>query len=104
MTAHVRVLPLLLLLLVVVQQVVGRKRIRLYAVEHSESMYPHDGLMSNTSQVDAENPDEGRFPKFVGAPFWMGELNPGDMCVCGFTVEVEGGVSRACREMSHTVC
>jgi len=103
-TAHVRVLPLLLLLLVVVQQVVGRKRIRLYAVEHSESMYPHDGLMSNTSQVDAENPDEGRFPKFVGAPFWMGELNPGDMCVCGFTVEVAGGVSRACREMSHTVC
>ena len=91
------------MLLLVVQQVVGRKRIRLYAVEHSESMYPHDGLMSNTSQVDAENPDEGRFPKFVGAPFWMGELNPGDMCVWLY-----GGGGRWCqpcmsRDVSHRV-
>jgi hypothetical protein len=33
------------------------------------------------SQVDVESPDVHRFPLFATAPYWEGELRPGDMCV-----------------------
>ena len=63
-------------------QVVGRKRITMYHARHSAAMYPHTGMMSNTSQVDAEAPDGDAFPLFLKAPFWQCELSAGEMFVC----------------------
>ena len=61
-------------------QVVGEKYIRLYAPEHSEMVYPHeDCLLSNTSQVDVEEPDYERFPLLRQAPYVECILRPGDL-------------------------
>eukprot|EP00117_Sycon_ciliatum_P015165 scpid59953/ scgid15126/ Lysine-specific demethylase 8; JmjC domain-containing protein 5; Jumonji domain-containing protein 5 len=61
-------------------QVVGKKLIRLYSSAHSDLLYPHDSaMMHNTSQVDCENPDLQRFPKFAEAPFWECVVQPGDL-------------------------
>ena len=42
----------------------GRKYVRLYPKESSDSLYPRDSILSNTSQVDVENPDHEKFPLF----------------------------------------
>lgn len=61
-------------------QVMGRKYIRLYSPQESEAVYPHDTrLLHNTSQVDVENPDLERFPKFAEAPFLSCILSPGEV-------------------------
>uniref|UniRef100_A0A8C5L7S9 Bifunctional peptidase and arginyl-hydroxylase JMJD5 n=1 Tax=Jaculus jaculus TaxID=51337 RepID=A0A8C5L7S9_JACJA len=60
-------------------QVMGRKYIRLYSPQESEALYPHDThLLHNTSQVDVENPDLEKFPKFAEAPFLSCILSPGE--------------------------
>ncbi|KAM4829246.1 bifunctional peptidase and arginyl-hydroxylase JMJD5 [Thomomys bottae] len=60
-------------------QVMGRKYIRLYSPQQSEALYPHEThLLHNTSQVDVENPDLERFPKFAEAPFLSCILSPGE--------------------------
>ncbi|XP_048188868.1 bifunctional peptidase and arginyl-hydroxylase JMJD5 [Perognathus longimembris pacificus] len=60
-------------------QVMGRKYIRLYSPQESEALYPHEThLLHNTSQVDVENPDLERFPKFAEAPFLSCILSPGE--------------------------
>lgn len=86
----------------------GRKYIRLYSPQESEALYPHDThLLHNTSQVgtqgpratlqlppslpclwrpgkcflqvDVENPDLEKFPKFAEAPFLSCILSPGEI-------------------------
>ncbi|XP_045398788.1 bifunctional peptidase and arginyl-hydroxylase JMJD5 isoform X1 [Lemur catta] len=61
-------------------QVLGRKYVRLYSPQESEALYPHDThLLDNTSQVDVENPDVEKFPKFTEAPFQSCVLSPGEI-------------------------
>ncbi|KAF0743332.1 hypothetical protein AaE_008548, partial [Aphanomyces astaci] len=61
-------------------QVVGSKYVRLYAAALSDLLYPVPGLLSNTSQVQVEAPDQNvKFPKFGDAPYWEGVLGPGEM-------------------------
>lgn len=61
-------------------QVVGSKYIRLYDEEVSSLLYPHEQeLLSNTSQVDVENPDLQAFPLFSSAPYAEIILEPGNM-------------------------
>ncbi|XP_036047572.1 bifunctional peptidase and arginyl-hydroxylase JMJD5 isoform X1 [Onychomys torridus] len=60
-------------------QVLGRKYIRLYSPQESEAVYPHEThLLHNTSQVDVENPNLEKFPKFTEAPFLSCILSPGE--------------------------
>jgi hypothetical protein len=37
-------------------QVVGSKSVVLFALEHSAALYPHEGIMCNTSRVDVGAP------------------------------------------------
>ncbi|RUS17504.1 hypothetical protein BC937DRAFT_89897 [Endogone sp. FLAS-F59071] len=60
-------------------QVVGRKFVRLYAPREGENLYPFEGMMGNTSQVDVENPDYTRFPAFVSAEYVECILSAGEM-------------------------
>lgn len=61
-------------------QVMGRKYIRLYSPQDSEALYPHEThLLHNTSQVDVENPDLEKFPRFAEAPFLSCVLAPGEI-------------------------
>ncbi|KAK7462532.1 hypothetical protein BaRGS_00038417 [Batillaria attramentaria] len=61
-------------------QVMGEKYVRLYSPDYTEHMYPHPTkLLDNTSQVDCENPDLEKFPKFKDAVYLECVLKPGDM-------------------------
>ncbi|XP_004706108.1 bifunctional peptidase and arginyl-hydroxylase JMJD5 [Echinops telfairi] len=61
-------------------QVIGRKYIQLYSPQESDALYPHDShLLHNTSQVDVENPDLEKFPRFAEAPFLSCVLSPGEI-------------------------
>ena len=61
-------------------QVIGEKYISLYSDKVSDMVYPYDDmLLCNTSQVDLENPDLEKFPKFHSAPYVECRLKPGEM-------------------------
>lgn len=66
----------------ILSQVVGWKYVRLYAPEENEALYPRsieDSIdMSNTSQVDLDNPNIEKFPKFLNAKYVEGIIGPGD--------------------------
>ncbi|RUS34682.1 hypothetical protein BC938DRAFT_479174 [Jimgerdemannia flammicorona] len=60
-------------------QVVGRKFVRLYAPGEVKKLYPFEGMLENTSQVDVEKPDHAQFPAFADAKYVEGILSPGEM-------------------------
>ncbi|XP_063286417.1 bifunctional peptidase and arginyl-hydroxylase JMJD5 isoform X2 [Pelobates fuscus] len=61
-------------------QIVGRKYIRLYSVNETENLYPFESsLLHNTSQVDIENPDLDKFPKFPQSKYHDCILSPGQL-------------------------
>lgn len=60
-------------------QVVGKKYIRLYSKKCTPLLYKHDGMLSNTSQVDVENVDDESFPLFKQAPYQECILSEGEM-------------------------
>jgi lysine-specific demethylase 8 len=59
-------------------QVVGWKRVVLVDDEYRERLYPHPGIMSNTSQLDPDKPDLNEFPQFSGVPLKEALIGPGD--------------------------
>ncbi|XP_043691861.1 lysine-specific demethylase JMJ30 isoform X1 [Telopea speciosissima] len=64
----------------ILAQVVGRKYVRLYPASISEDLYPYDEpMLSNSSQVDLDNPDEKQFPKAVDLDFMDCILEEGEM-------------------------
>merc|ERR1712080_720870 len=61
-------------------QVVGQKYIRLYDRSLTQFLYPHENtIMSNTSQVDVEDWDESKFPKFGETQYFECILKEGEM-------------------------
>lgn len=61
-------------------QVFGAKRIILAAPSDSINLYPFDGdMLKNTSQIDAEHPDVGRFPLLQHVKFYQLTLHKGEM-------------------------
>ncbi|KAI7878933.1 Clavaminate synthase-like protein [Lichtheimia hyalospora FSU 10163] len=63
----------------VLAQPVGRKYIRLYAPSQTKYLYPHQGIMSNTSQIDVEHPDQETFPLVNKAEYLECILQQGEL-------------------------
>ncbi|XP_067003136.1 bifunctional peptidase and arginyl-hydroxylase JMJD5 [Anabrus simplex] len=61
-------------------QVVGSKRVLLFAPQESCYLYPHEqDPITNTARVDPEQPDYSSFPEFKKAQGWECCLNPGEI-------------------------
>lgn len=63
-------------------QVVGKKRVFLIDPKWSENVYPYDDfLLFNTAQVDLENIDYEKFPKFKNTEIFECILEAGETCL-----------------------
>lgn len=60
-------------------QVMGEKLVILASPNEAENLYPYDGLLNNTSQVDPENLDLIEFPLSKNVKFRKLILKAGDM-------------------------
>lgn len=62
-------------------QVVGAKRIKLYDASETtaRALCPKEGLLGNTSSVDAEAPDTSLHSEFLRLPFYETTLRAGEM-------------------------
>lgn len=61
-------------------QVFGHKRIILASPQDTENLYPHNSeMLSNTSQIDAENIDFGKFPLTKNVRFYTITLYKGEI-------------------------
>ncbi|XP_070509952.1 bifunctional peptidase and arginyl-hydroxylase JMJD5 [Chironomus tepperi] len=60
-------------------QVVGEKLIILASPKESENLYPYEGLLNNTTQVDVENLDFAKFPNVKNVKFQRIVLKAGQM-------------------------
>ncbi|KAI9316419.1 hypothetical protein BX666DRAFT_1858985, partial [Dichotomocladium elegans] len=63
----------------VLAQPVGAKYLRLYAPSQTPYLYPHDGILSNTSQADVEHPDREAFPLLEKAAYFECLLQQGEL-------------------------
>ncbi|CAP39859.1 Protein CBR-JMJD-5 [Caenorhabditis briggsae] len=59
-------------------QVHGTKLFRMVDPKDTEFVYPFDGILSNTSQVDVESPDLSEFPDFAKVRVYDAVVNAGD--------------------------
>ncbi|CAL2044942.1 unnamed protein product [Caenorhabditis brenneri] len=59
-------------------QIHGTKLFRMVSPDDSESVYPFDGIISNTSQIDVEHPDMESFPDFSKVRVFDAIVNAGD--------------------------
>lgn len=61
-------------------QVIGEKYVRVFPESETEKLYPHSTtILKNTSQVDLENCDVVKFPKFQSAQYMECILRSGEM-------------------------
>uniref|UniRef100_A0A0K0DPN4 JmjC domain-containing protein n=1 Tax=Angiostrongylus cantonensis TaxID=6313 RepID=A0A0K0DPN4_ANGCA len=61
-------------------QILGRKFFRLVSPVDTENVYAFkDGITTNTSQVDALNPNLDEYPDFAKAQCWDGVVESGDV-------------------------
>lgn len=60
-------------------QVVGQKLVILANPDENENLYTHDGILSNTSQVDPENLNYDSFPLTKNVKFMRIIVNSGEM-------------------------
>lgn len=60
-------------------QVLGEKFIILASPNEAKNLYPYEGLLSNTSQVDPENLDVEKFPLSKNVKFHRLVLKAGEM-------------------------
>jgi [protein]-arginine 3-hydroxylase / protease len=60
-------------------QVKGSKLIILAAPFEASNLYPYEGLLNNTCQIDPENVDIGKFPLLKNVKFYKVVLNAGEI-------------------------
>ncbi|KAI9366268.1 hypothetical protein BD770DRAFT_375791 [Pilaira anomala] len=60
-------------------QVVGSKYLRLISPQQTEFVYPRTGLMTNTSEVDVNNQDNEKYPRFKQVDYVECVLQQGEI-------------------------
>lgn len=63
----------------ILAQVMGEKLIILASPSESDNLYPYEGMLNNTTQVDAENLDFEKFPLVKNVRFYRVVLKEGEM-------------------------
>lgn len=63
----------------ILSQVMGEKLIILASSNESENVYPYEGMLNNTAQIDPENLDFEKFPLAKNVKFYRVVLKEGEM-------------------------